>query len=226
MMRAIRVAVITVFLLAACGGAAETGTTTATTTQQEGSTTAATGTDDETQVVSSIEDIPQECMDAFVNYLQALETVVQNVDFNRATPSEFEAIGAELEPATATYEQETEGAGCDQIELDVSDEEGFELMIDIAQREAPGTVAYFEWIRDFATSIEEGTGSAASGDCETDIAALQAIVDQGGTMNDLPVAESGTIFGLITSITTACSPERQTEFFAQEDVVAFLGTGG
>jgi hypothetical protein len=225
-MRVIRIAVLAAFLLGACGQAGETATTTAATTEPEVSTAVApTGSETGSQIVS-VEDIPQECIDAFANYLRAIEPVIQDIDFDMATIAEFEAIGTELEPATATFEQETAGAGCEDIDLDLSDEESFELMIELAQQEAPGTVAYFEWIRDFSASFGEGTGSAASGDCETDIDALQVIVDQGGTMSDLTMAEIGTVGGLITSISTVCSAERTQEFFSKADVAAFLESGG
>ena len=50
-----------------------------------------------------------------------------------------------------------------------SDEEAFAAMIDIAEREAPGTVPYFHWIESFAATAGEGSGIVSSGDCETDI---------------------------------------------------------
>jgi hypothetical protein len=225
-MRVMRVAVLVALLLGACGQTVETATTTATTIEPEVSTTPAqTGSDDGNQIVS-VDDIPQACIDAFANYLRAIEPVIQDIDFDTATIAEFEAIGTELEPATATFEEETAGAGCEDIDLDLSDEESFELMIDLAEREAPAAVAYFEWIRDFSASMGEGTGSAASGDCETDIDALQVIVDQGGTMSDLTMTEIGTVGGLITSISTVCSAERTQEFFSKADVAAFLESGG
>ena len=50
-----------------------------------------------------------------------------------------------------------------------TDEEAFAAMIEIAEREAPGTVPYFRWIEEFAGSMGEGGGLTSSGDCETDI---------------------------------------------------------
>lgn len=224
-MRVTRVAVLAAFLLAACGGAAETGTTTPNTEPNVSTTAVPTGSDDGSQIVT-VEDIPQECIDAFATYLRAIEPVIQDMDFNTASANEFEAIGTELEAATAAFEEASTAGGCEDINLDLSDEESFDLIIELAQREAPGTVAYFEWIRDFSASMGEGTGAAASGDCETDIEAFQAIVDQGGTMSDLPMAEIGSVSNLITAISSECSVERMGEFFAKEDVAAFLETGG
>jgi alkanesulfonate monooxygenase SsuD/methylene tetrahydromethanopterin reductase-like flavin-dependent oxidoreductase (luciferase family) len=159
-----------------------------------------------------------------VTYLREVEPVIEGVDFNAATADEFEAITAELQPATDAYEAEIDAQGCDDLNLDVTDEEAFAALIDLAQQEAPGTVAYLEWIRDFAGAVtgDGGGGGSVSGDCETDIAAIQEFVDRGGTMSDLTMGEVATVTQLITSISTNCTLTRFQEFTSQEDVMEFM----
>ena len=41
--------------------------------------------------------MPQECIDAFVGFLQAIEPVVEDFDFDNASIDDFEAMGTELE---------------------------------------------------------------------------------------------------------------------------------
>ena len=223
-MRGIRSAVLVLILamtsVACVGGAATTTTTVAAATT---TTTAAPQTTTTTSGTIAIDQIPQECVDAFANYLKAIEPFVVNVDFAKATLEELDAMGTKLDSATAEYEQATTSAGCDELSLDLSDEQSFALIIDLAQREAPGTVAYWEWIRDFAGST--ATTVAASGDCETDIAAVRVFVDRGGTMRDLTAAELVEFSTLIGAVSIECSTDRAGEFFTEPEVAAFLESG-
>jgi hypothetical protein len=217
--------------LAACGGGGDGATTTAgaedeatTTTAAEAEATTTTAADeDEGGESVSIDDIPRECMEAFVAFLREIEPLVEPIDWANATTEDLEEVGTALEPIGTEYETTFETAGCDDIQLEGTDEEQFEVMIAIAEREAPGTVGYFEWIRDFATGSSDAP--EASGDCETDIAAMQAIVDEGQTMNQLPIAELQSVGTLMTAIAMECPPERSAEFFEKEDVANFTGSG-
>jgi hypothetical protein len=229
-------ACIIALLVAACGGGsgeADVTTTgdggaTDTTQQPEATTTTSEADDDGGGQVVGIGDIPQECLDAFSDFLQEIEPIVEPIDWANATAADLEALAESLDPLSDTYTDEITGANCDDIELDASDEESFDFMIDFARHEAPGTVAYMEWIKEFATSVGGGSdgSSGASGDCETDVAAFQAIVAQGGTMMDLPLADLTEITNLMTSIGTNCSPERTSEVLSQPDVAAFMGSDG
>ncbi|MGA7227041.1 MAG: hypothetical protein WBZ40_08295 [Acidimicrobiia bacterium] len=219
-------------LASACGGAGGTGDTTTTTTTaaaettttSEASQTTTTTTADNPQLVG-IGDIPQECIDAFAGFLREIEPYVADIDWENATTADLEQLGNDLEPLSSAYDDSVAGTNCDNIQLDASDEESFQFMIDMAKREAPGTVAYLEWVEQIATSVTD-PGTQASGDCESDIAALQAIVDEGGTMMDLPLSDLSTVSGLIASISTTCSASRAAEFLNQPDVAAFMNGGG
>lgn len=223
----------TVLAVGACGGGdggadttdATDGAATPTTQAQVTSTEATEGDDGDGQTVD-IGDIPQECVDAFVGYLREIEPVLEEVDWANATMADFEGIAESLESVTAEYETTITGSNCDDLEVDASGEESFEYMIDLAREEAPGTVPYFEMIRDFTEGFGEGFGEGSdtevSNDCETDIATLQAIVDEGVPMQELPAGELGAIGGLITSISANCTQDRSLEFFSKEDVAAFM----
>ena len=210
-MRVFRASIIVLALvLVACGGDGGTDTTLAetTTTVDEGSA----GTVD-------FADMPQECIDALVGYLQAIEPAVDGVDFESTTGEELEAMGTELEALSEDYTTAIEDLDCPDPAG--SDEEAFAAIIELAEQEAPGTVGYLQWVQSFAA----GFGDAeVSGDCETDISALRAVIDENSSMSDLTMTQVVQVGSLVASISTACSPERAEEFFAEADVAAFLET--
>ena len=214
-------------MVAACGGGTESDTTSTTadsgdTSTTEETTTTTTTEDDDGDSVD-IGDIPEECLDAFVEYLQAIESSVEGIDWENATAADFEELGTAIEPISVEYEETIAGSQCEDIEVVATDEETFDFLIELAQDEAPGTVGYLEMIRDLAGQFGGGAGTEVSGDCETDISAMQAMIDQGGTMDDLTMAELTAVGTLVTSISTNCSQDRSFEFFSQDDVAAFLG---
>lgn len=194
--------------LVACGGDGGADTTLAETTT--------TVVEDSAGTVD-FADMPQECIDALVGYLQAIEPAVEDVDFETTTGDDLEAMGTELEGLSEEYTTAIEDLDCP--DPSGSDEEAFAAIIELAEQEAPGTVGYLEWIQGLAT----GFGDAeVSGDCETDISALRAIIEENSSMSDLTMTEVVQVGSLVASVSTACSPETAEEFFAEPDVAAFL----
>ena len=194
--------------LVACGGDGGTDTTLAETTT--------TVLEDSAGTVD-FADMPQECIDALVGYLQAIEPAVEDVDFETTTGDDLEAMGTELEGLSEEYTTAIEDLDCP--DPSGSDEEAFAAIIELAEQEAPGTVGYLEWVQGLAT----GFGDAeVSGDCETDISALRAIIEENSSMSDLTMTEVVQVGSLVGSISTACTPDRAEEFFAEPDVAAFL----
>ena len=200
-----------VMVLLAC----QSGTTTETTAAPVATTDAPTETADAGSV-GSVDDMPAECMDALREYLQAIEPVVEGIDFQSLTQTDFEAVSEELEAATAGFEERTESCP----DLDVSTAESFSIIREFAEEEAPGTVAYFTFIEDFVGALE--SGGNASGDCETDIAAFQEFVDRGGSMADLTAAEVAEASTLMSSIGANCSDERFLEWSQDEDIQTWI----
>lgn len=224
-MRAFKVLTLVLALAAAaCGGGDTTDTTTGaepTTTEGQTTTTAAeatTTTSEGDRGTVSFDDMPPECVDALVGLLQAIEPALEGVDFETLTASDMEALGTEMEALGEDYGGTLEDLDCPEPEG--SDEEAFAAMIEIAQQEAPGTVGYLEWIQSFATAAD--SMGEASGDCETDIAAFELIVEENESMSTLTMEEIVEVGGLVTSISTVCSPERAQEFLSQDNVAGFL----
>ncbi len=200
--------IVLAVVLVACGGDGGTDTTLAetTTTVVDGSA----GTVD-------FADMPQECIDALVGYLRAIEPAVEDVDFDTTTGEELEAMGTELDALSEDYTTAIEDLDCP--DPSGSDEDAFAAIIELAEQEAPGTVGYLQWVQGLAT----GFGDAeVSGDCETDISALRAIIEENSSMSDLTMTEVVQVGSLVASVSTACTPERAEEFFAEPDVAAFL----
>jgi hypothetical protein len=212
---------ILVLLLAACASGtsdttANTEEPTTTTAAAEEPTTTATEETTDPGTVGSLSDMPQACLDAFDTFLRDIEPIVADFDFENATQADLEEIGVLLEEVSLPLEEAT--ANCPDLAME--DEESMQLMIDYARDVAPGTVPYFEWIASFAAA----SGSQASGDCETDIDALMEFVDAGTPMSGLTMSEISTVSGLLTSISTNCSPERFNEVISDPAVQEFTGS--
>jgi hypothetical protein len=222
-MRAFRaLTLILAVAVAACAGGDTTGSTVDVTTTAGGDPTTApeetTTTSDDGSGVG-FDEMPAECVDALVGFLQAIEPALEGIDFSAATAGDLEALGTDLESLGEEYSATLEDLDCP--DPGGSDEEAFDAMIEIAEREAPGTVGYLEWIRSFAEAAD--SAGETSGDCETDIAALEVIIDDKGSMSNLTMEEVVEVGGLMTSISTVCSPERAEEFLSQQKVTDFLG---
>jgi hypothetical protein len=224
------VLVALLLVLAACGGDDDDTATTvgddpsATSTTAAAAPTTTIADDDDNGEVGSIGDMPEECRDVMVDYLQAIEPHVEDVDFETITLDELSTLGETIEsdPALADFEARIDELECPDLS-EPDSEQAREELLAIAESEAPGTVAFVAYSLDLAASFGAGeeTGEA-SGDCETDIAALQEYVDAGGTMNDLTLSEVTAIGALMMSVQSTCSVERLDEFFTQPDVEAFL----
>jgi len=224
-MRALKFLTLVLALAAAaCAGGDTTDTTIGaepTTTVGETTTTApeiTTTTSEDDGGTVSFDDMPAECVDALVGFLQAIEPALEGVDFATLTIADMETLGTEMETLGEEYGENLDDLDCPDPEG--SDEEAFAAMIEIAERDAPGTVAYLEWIQGFANAAD--SIGETSGDCETDIAAFETFIDEHESMSDLTMEEIGEVGGLVTSISTVCSAERAQEFLSQDSVTDFL----
>jgi hypothetical protein len=226
-----RIGLALLLLLAACGGdgtadttAAAAAETTAPTTAAVVETTTAGAEDtDDTETVA-FDEVPAECREAFVAYLQEIEPLVEDFDFEGATMEDFTALSESPEFAAATTEFETDSqtAGCDDINVEMEEEESWNQLVDLAASEAPGTVPYLEYLRNFITSMDGGTSEAASGDCETDIAAFLVRVEGEKTMTQLTVSEVMEVSALLAAIQAECPLARVEEVFSDPAVERFL----
>jgi hypothetical protein len=201
--------VVLVVMLVACGGGGGADTTQAETTTTE--------TADASRGTVDFADMPEECIDALVGYLQAIEPAVEGIDFEATTGADLETLGTELAELSEDYTTTIEDLDCPDPAG--SDEEAFAAIIELAEQNAPGTVGYLQWVQSSMAGFE---GAEVSGDCEADISALRAIIDENSSMSDLSMTEVVQVGSLVASVSTNCSADRAEEFFAESDVAAFL----
>lgn len=205
--RSLLLMIVAVLSIACASGSADTTAST---------TSVAVDTQDTTDSgsVGSFSDMPQECLDAFDDFLREIEPLVADIDFVNSTTAELETMQVELDAASASLNEET--ASCPELDMDT--EESFAAMIDYARNVAPGTVPYLEYAMSFLSEMP----TAGTGDCETDIDSFMEFVNSGTPMNDLTLSEVQTVSGLLASISASCSAERYTEVVADPAVSEFL----
>src|SRR5215203_1726455 len=167
---------------------------------------------EDTIKVDDLRDIPDECLDIFSDFLKQIEPVVEDVDWENADVSSMEGIGEQLDSVASGMDEEMTAAGCDKYEL--SDENNMDTLIDLAKDEAPGTVAYFEFIQKLSEGFNQTTtppaddggdngndGGDDGGDDAADLPTdcdgardyIEGLMDKYDTMMDMPVTELSSI---------------------------------
>ena len=184
------------------GGGATTSTAIATTT-----------TTGDVRTAIGVEDIEPECLAAISSVLQTFEPAVSDVDWESATIEDHLQVMTDL--ASATF---VDTAGCDDAQLDVTDEEGAALFLAVAEQEAPGAVGYFTAIIEINEALG---GRAATGECDEDITLFEEVVAGGVPWIDLPLPEQWYVMNLMGSI-SFCSLQTQGELRFRDEVEAFL----
>ncbi len=196
--------------------------------------------DDDTIKVDDLKDIPDECLDIFSDFLKQIEPVVEDVDWENADVSSMEGIGEQLDSVASGMDEEMTAAGCDKYEL--SDENNMDTLIDLAKDEAPGTVAYFEFIKKLSEGFnqtttppaDDGDDNGGDGgddaadlptDCEGARDYIEGLMDKYDTMMDMPVTELSSIGTVTGTLTSACSANELQEFYSDPDVQAFMSAG-
>ncbi len=240
-MRIVNVFVATAaLLLAACGGSTSVSTDEATDTAGETTTTvaptssdapavddameddASTADDDASTSVSAIDDIPQICRDLMAEFLRDIEPIVSPIDWTTATMVDFESISEEFEARSDQFDADSDAAGeCDDIELE--DDDTFDLLVEFAQDEAPGTADFLTFIGDFAgaaVDVTPGAGEAAFETCDEAIAFVDGLMADYDSLEQVPATDLMAMANVATVIFT-CSPE-QIEYFDSPAVSAFL----
>lgn len=173
--------------------------------------------------IRSISDVPEACRDEMARFLRDIEPIVSPIDWTTATFAEFEAIFAEFETLSDEYDRNSSAAGCD--DLDFVEDAEFDLMIDFARDEAPGTVGFLEFLASVgaATGTDgagDDTGSAGFASCDEAVTFVQDLLDEYDSFTEVPAAEL-VKFSSLPNVYVTCSPE-QLEFFDSPEVNAFL----
>lgn len=178
--------------------------------------------------IGSIDDIPERCRDLMEDFLQEIEPIVEPIDWENASLTDFEAVAADFEGIAADFEADSANEACD--DLDIDDEEGFELILEFAADVAPGTVPFFEFINSMSSGVvpsdggDDGAAAPSEGsfeNCDDAIAAIEEWIATYDSMTEMPVSELSK-FASMGTVMMTCTPE-QLEFFDSQEVTDFLG---
>lgn len=185
------------------------------------------GDDGETVQIDSLSDVPPECMDLFVGFLRDLEPLVEDIDWETATMAEMGELDEEFQTISDDFDAESSRLGCDQFEFDSNDDDGFEQMIEIAEREAPGTVGFFEFLAGLSDLVPDPTddGESAAGapaTCDEAVEQIESLVAEYGQVQNVPAGELAQVAQLSTSLSTLCSIVELDAVLQREDIAAFF----
>ncbi len=196
--------------------------------------------DDDTVVLSDLGDIPGECVDLVADFLREIEPSVSGIDWEGATLEELETLGTAIDAPGEEFDRRAAEIGCDQYEIGPDDERGLDFAIEVAQREAPGTVGWLEFIASFATigetvdavqgmDDESGGEVGAPGpdgdlptDCEGTKAYLLAAAEEYGTFANVPAGEFSTLSTAVQNLTVQCTIDDALAFYEEPAISAFL----
>jgi hypothetical protein len=218
-----RIILVSAFaVLAACGSTKSEVSVGTATDQTSASESAAPGTDasDGTINVDNFGDMPPQCIELFTSFLKQIEPETSKIEWETATRAEFEAFGDKFEAESDAFDTQTSAAGCDQYNLDPSDDKIFDQIVELAASEAPGTVGFLKFIDSLS---DASTSGSLPTDCAGTIAAIEPFLASGKTMNDLTLAEVTRFGGLMNAVTTNCTAEQSAAFYGREDVTTFTG---
>jgi hypothetical protein len=179
--------------------------------------------DGDTIEVSSLDDIPEVCRELMADFLREIEPIVSQVDWDNATMADFEAISAEFEPLADEFDAQTEAE--EDCDIELEDDENFDLLIDFAGEEAPGAVGFLGFLNNlmesFNAAMDDSTdsdGTAAT--CEDAMSFVQGLADEYDSIADVPIDQLTQLTELQRGM-MSCSLE-ELEFFNQPEISAFL----
>ncbi len=206
-------------MLAACGSTTNDVSGGAGTSDTSAATSIA-GSDD-TITVENFGDMPPKCIEMLGQYLKKIEPTVSKIDWDKATLGDFNKFGEQFKTESDSFDAKSTAAGCNKYNLTGSDDKQIEQMTALAAVEAPGTVGFIK----FLGSLSAGATAAGSipTDCAGTIAAIEPFLVDGKTVQDLTVAQVTQLGPLMTGISTNCSADEASAFFARTDVTAFVG---
>jgi hypothetical protein len=161
--------------------------------------------DDGTIVVGSIDELPQECVDALADFLQAIEPAVSEIDWDAATVADFEAVSEEIADEGDAFDA-TGACG----EFDLGDDEAIQSLIDFAEEEAPGVIGWLEFIQEVSTPSDTGAAAELT-TCDDAIAYMEDLLGDGVSIDDLPAADFAQASTALDVIFSECTEEQAAE---------------
>ena len=189
--------------------------------EQAGDADAADATDGSGTPIASIDDIPRVCRELMGDFLRDIEPTVEPIDWQNVSLEEVESIGEQFEERSAEFEAAGEADGCNDLDF-VGDSE-FDLMVEFARDEAPGTVGFLQFISDLgngATTFDDSSDADGFATCDDAVAFVQDVVDSYDSVNQVPAADLLKFQGL-AGVMMSCTPE-QLEFFDDPEIAAFF----
>jgi hypothetical protein len=222
MKRIILVAAIAV--LAACGSTkndASVGAGNTSATRVSDTTATSISGSDDTISVDNFGDMPPKCIELLGRFLKKIEPTVSKIDWDKATLSEFNTFGDQFKTESDSFDAESTAAGCNKYNLTGSDDKQIEQMSALAAAVAPGTVGFIKFLGSLSASAT--TAGSIPSDCAGTIAAIEPFLADGKTMQDLTVAQVTQLSPLMTGVSTNCSADEASAFFARADVATFVG---
>jgi len=175
---------------------------------------------DDTINIKDFSEMPPQCIDLLGRFLKKIEPSVSQIDWDTATVSQFEDFEKQFQADSDSFDAESTAAGCDKYNLTDSDDKQFEQMAALAASEAPGALGFINFLKSLSQSATP-TGDVPS-DCPGTIAAIEPFLAKGKTMKDLTIADVSRLGQLMTAVSTNCTSEEATAFFARPDVTSFV----
>ena len=176
--------------------------------------------------VDSLDDIPERCRDLMADFLRDIEPIVETVDWDNATLADFEQVAGEFEERSNEFDTESGAEDCDDLEF-TDDDDGFALIVELADDVAPGTVPFFEFLDVMRAGVSptggDDDGQTAADqweDCGDAIAGIEQLMTEHDAFTEVPLDELAK-FASMGSVMTSCTPE-QLEFFDSPEVTDFL----
>lgn len=226
---------VAIGLLAACGGGDDEASDNAAGAEaaSAGADGESVGLDDASAAdgveISGLDEIPEECRQILVGFLQEVEPVVSDVDWQTATMSDLSAVGAAIEGPSAEVDVDMEEAGCNEMNFVGGEDAGFVMSLELAQSEAPGAVSWLEFVRNVSDGFDGAEPVAElAGDpeddpetCDEALTAVRDLMSVSDTMTALPVDELLTAGTNLQAIPAVCSFEEMDVLFDDPDFQAW-----
>jgi hypothetical protein len=220
--------VVLAIVLAACSGSGSSTTAggsaaPSTIGAVAGSTSTTLGASESTvsTVTVTVDELPAECKQAFVDFLHAIESKVDGVDVANLTTGDLDQLFTDIQPESDAFDSTMSSSGCDKYNLEVADEAAQQQLIAIAKSEAPGTVDFLTSLLAMSSAMS-ANNAVVSGDCDTDIATLKEIAAGGKSMSELTVTELTQVSGLMAALTDECPADQFSKLLDDPDLASLL----
>jgi hypothetical protein len=179
-------------------------------------------------VIDDLDDIPLDCREVLAGFLKDIEPTVERVDWDTATLADMQDITPVIDQMTIKFETGMEAVGCDDLAFGADDEQQFEIAVEIARKEAPGSERWLRFSRDMSTGLDSAAAtvtddpSALPADCDEAKAAVTELIGDADSVNEILVVDLVRITNAIATIETICTSSEAAAYFDDPDLQAFF----